>query len=264
MSAEVFRETVEAPGDGVIVALDNMDWEQAKNVIEEVGAFVGLAKANALAQKRGWEHAINEVNASGVQMMADAKYKDVPSTMENHVRENTECMPQFITIFADNTLEAMEAAVRGRDTAKSNVEADFEGTSEEELARMGGLLGVTVLTSISDEQCVSIYGDQSTPKVLQFAHTALEAGLDGVVCSGQELEAIRADKDLDALLTVVPGITPVWAAKAEDQQRIITPAEAVRRGADYIVVGRAITKPPEGVSRAEAAERIAQEIGEAA
>jgi orotidine-5'-phosphate decarboxylase len=267
MSAEAFRQTLEQPNERIIIALDNMDWQQAETVMGEVSRFVGLAKANSIAQRLGWQHAVDAVGEKlGAFIMADAKYKDVPSTMENHVRETSACGPQFITVHADNSREALEAAVRGRNQGKEEIEANkalhFKFGSAN-FPRLGGLLGITVLTSIEDDECVSIYGDKTEKKVQQFAETALEAGLDGIVCSGEELNGIRANDMFDDLLTVVPGITPEWTEKADDQKRIVTPSEAVQRGADYIVVGRAITKPPEGVSRVEAAQRIAIEIEEA-
>lgn len=128
--------------------------------------------------------------------------------------------------------------------------------------QLGGILGITVLTSIDDD-CVSIYGDEPEVKVVQFAHMAQEAGIDGIVCSGKELRAIRAISALDDLITVVPGITPEWAKKPGDQKRVVTPAMAVDNGADFIVVGRAITQPPVGISKQEAAHRIVTELTEA-
>lgn len=267
MSAETFRQTIREPNDRVIVALDNMDWDEAGTLMDEVGSFVGLAKANAIAQRLGWLHAVDTIGRQGGTFtMADAKYKDVPSTMENHARAITLCGPQFITVHASNTVEALQAAVAGRDEGKARIEADhalhFKFGSMN-FPILGGLLGITVLTSI-EEECASIYGDEPEKKVLQFARTAAEAGLDGIVCSGQELDMIRQESDLDDLLTVVPGMVPEWTKKPEDQKRTMTPGEALKKGADYLVIGRAITKPPEGISRAEAAERIAQELKEAA
>jgi orotidine-5'-phosphate decarboxylase len=119
------------------------------------------------------------------------------------------------------------------------------------------------MTSYDKEDCQSIYGDTPEKKVVQFAETAAEAGLDGIVCSPKELKAIRAISEFDDLLTVVPGITPEWAKKPDDQKRISTPTEAITDGADFLVIGRAIIKPPEDIPRDEAAQRIAQEIKEA-
>ncbi len=259
MSAEAFRQSIEKPGDRIIVALDNMNWLEADEVLQEVGPAVGMAKANAIAQQQGWDHAVRRIGMRGLRTMADAKYKDVPPTMENHVRETTECRPRFVTVFADNTQEALEAAVKGRDDARDKLSRTYPA----QFASVGALLGVTVLTSIDKDQSLRIYGDIPWRKVLRFAETAAEAGLDGVVCSGRELSMIRDHSHLDDLLTVVPGMVPEWAAKPEDQARVMTPGEALQRGADYLVVGRAITQPPAGISRAEAAERIADELKEA-
>lgn len=264
MSAEAFRQTIKQPSDRIIVALDNMNWLEAGDVMQEVNPFVGMAKANAIADKMGWEHAVTEISLHGLHAMADPKYKDVPSTMENHVRETTECAPQFITVFADNNPDALQGAVAGREAGKANLRDDYEGTSEEEIARIGGLLGVTVLTSIGQAECQAIYGDRTLRKVTQFALAAADAGLDGIVCSGRELKAIRSKGALDNLLTVVPGMVPGWAAQPEDQERVMTPGEALQNGADYLVIGRAITQPPAGMGRAEVAERIADELKEAA
>jgi orotidine-5'-phosphate decarboxylase len=94
MTAEIIRSTIERPSDRIIVALDNMNWQQAEEVMKEVGPFVGLAKVNALAQRQGWDYAIGTIRSLGAFTMADAKYKDVPSTMENHVREAMAYGPQ--------------------------------------------------------------------------------------------------------------------------------------------------------------------------
>jgi orotidine-5'-phosphate decarboxylase len=132
----------------------------------------------------------------------------------------------------------LQAAARGRDQGKNELETNYfyRDVDLQDTDRLGGLLGITVLTSIGEGECSSIYGDSAEEKVMQFAHNSLEAGLDGIVCSGQELEAIRADSELDDMLTVVPGITPEWVKKADDQKRIVTPGEAVRRGGLIILL----------------------------
>lgn len=261
MSAEIFRQSIEKPSDRVIVALDGMTWGQAIETICEVSPYVGMGKANSIAQKVGWQYSVDTLAYCGVGTMLDQKYKDIPSTMENHLREATECGPKLITVFADNTKEALEGAVRGRDAGRENLPASGQDGG---LSNIAGILGVTVLTSIDSDSCVSIYGDTPEKKVVQFAHTALEAGLDGIVCSPKELKLIRGIAEFDDLLTVIPGITPEWTTKPTDQKRISTPTEAIQDGADFLVIGRAITKPPAAISRVEAAQRIAQELAEAA
>lgn len=259
MSAEAFRQTIEEPSDRVIVALDNMDWEQAGTVMGEVGTHVGLAKANSLAQRKGWEHAVDTLLGRGAFTMADTKFHDIPPTVGLQVEEVAECGASLITVHASGGEDMLKAAVDG---SKKGKEAFSHPVFTANEHRLGGILGITVLTSLKEE-CETIYGADPQTKVLEFAKMAAAVGIDGIVCSGEELEAIRSDESLDDLLAVVPGITPEWAKKPDDQKRIVTPTEAVQRGADYIVVGRAITKPPEGISRAEAAQRIAEELKEA-
>lgn len=260
MVGNLHREAIEKPSDRVIVALDGMNWAMATEVMIEVRQDVGMAKANSLAQKFGWKETIQRFEDLGALTMADAKYKDIPSTMENHLREITECAPALVTIFADNEFNALKASVFGRNQGKDNI---VNPLHRKRIDTVGGILGVTVLTSYTEEDSQLIYGAMPEKKVIQFAHEAAEAGLDGIVCSPKELKAIRKISMLNHLITVVPGITPAWAKKPSDQSRVSTPTEAIQDGADFLVIGRAITKPPQGVSRAEAASRIAQEIKEA-
>ena len=118
------------------------------------------------------------------------------------------------------------------------------------------LLGVTVLTSLKDEQLRDIgCGFSAAEQVVRLATLAKESGVDGVVCSPREIEAIKGELGQD-FLVVTPGIRPAWAA-AQDQKRIMTPAEAVLHGADYLVIGRPVTAAP---SPRDAFLRIIREI----
>lgn len=267
MAENAYRETIQQPSDRIIVALDNMDWDQANSLMGSIGQNVGMAKANSLAQVRGWAHAVNELAKMGTGTMADTKFHDIPETVRLQVQAVAECEAQLITVHASGGLAMLQAAVRGRDEGREKA-FEYHDTVNPHVRKrkekVGGILGITVLTSLGEEEGVSIYGDTPEKKVVQFAHMALEAGVDGIVCSGKELRAIRAISALDLLVVVVPGITPKWAQKAGDQKRVVTPTEALQQGADFIVVGRAITQPPEGISSGEAAYRIAEELKEAA
>ena len=118
------------------------------------------------------------------------------------------------------------------------------------------LLGVTVLTSLKGEDLSSIgMNADTTAQVLRLAALAKTAHMDGVVCSAQEIEIVRKETG-PGFLIVTPGIRPAWAA-AQDQKRIMTPAEAVRRGSDYLVVGRPVTQ---AASPRDAFLRIAEEL----
>jgi orotidine-5'-phosphate decarboxylase len=143
----------------------------------------------------------------------------------------------------------------GREMMTRAVEAARE-TAEVEKVETPLLLGVTVLTSLksADLDEVGMKPDVAG-QVLRLAGLAKSAGMDGVVCSPQEIEIIRKEHGRD-LLIVTPGIRPAWAA-AQDQKRIMTPAEAVQKGADYLVIGRPITG---AASPQEAFARIVEEL----
>ncbi len=128
-----------------------------------------------------------------------------------------------------------------------------------------GVLGVTVLTSVAIDDLrqagLASKGAQGLENlVLHRAQMAREAGCAGVVCSAREARQIKARWG-DALLTVTPGIRPAWeGVDHHDQKRVVTPADAIRQGADYLVIGRPIR---DAVRPAEAARRLADEIGAA-
>ena len=133
--------------------------------------------------------------------------------------------------------------------------AAVEGLDAGAGARASGVLAVTVLTSLSDHDLRRIGFDHSTQEqVIRLATMAESAGVEGAVCSPHEIELIhdRAPR----LVTVVPGIRPS-GSDPHDQARIATPEEAIRRGATYLVIGRAITAAPDpGVAAAEIASSI--------
>jgi orotidine-5'-phosphate decarboxylase len=122
------------------------------------------------------------------------------------------------------------------------------------------VLAVTILTSLEEDNAHLIFGAPIKAKVLQFARDAEIAGVDGIICSSKELELLAGQEELRGLIKVTPGIRPEWAT-AGDQKRVMTPGEAIKAGADYLVIGRPITKPPEEIgSPVDAAQKIAQEI----
>ncbi len=129
-------------------------------------------------------------------------------------------------------------------------EAEKEGTVKPLL------LGVTILTSLKDEQLAEIGMEKDTlSQVLRLAKLSKEAGVDGVVCSPQEIEIVKRELGRD-FLVVAPGIRPAWAA-AHDQKRILTPSLAIKQGADFLVIGRPIIKAE---SPQEAFLKIVEEL----
>lgn len=177
----------------------------------------------------------------------DLKLHDIPNTVAGAVRSAFRHGVQMMTVHASGGREMM---ARAAETARQ---------ASEELERPRPvLLGVTVLTSLKGADLAEV-GMTADPaaQVLRLAGLAKAAGMDGVVCSPQEIELLRKEFGKD-LVIVTPGIRPLWAA-AQDQKRIMTPAEAVAKGADYLVIGRPITGAP---SPEEAFLKIVEELGQ--
>jgi orotidine-5'-phosphate decarboxylase len=145
----------------------------------------------------------------------------------------------------------------GRAMMQAAGEAAREAAEDLEVTRPL-VLGVTVLTSL-DEADLDAVGQRGPAgdQTVRLAELTRDSGLDGVVCSPREITALRAAFGPDFLL-VVPGIRPTWAA-AGDQKRIMTPAEALDAGADYLVVGRPITGAADPVA---AARRLVEELAD--
>lgn len=237
----------------IMVALDVDELEQAQNIAEQLrNTGVTFKIGNQLGTYEGWQAAIEFAERFNARIFCDTKFKDIPETVKKSARAITRHQPDFFNIMADTQAEALVAAVDGMNSAIK----DFD------LTKIPVLLGVTVLTSMNDETVRSIYGASASEKVLQFASAAANAGLDGVVCSAEEITLLRSNQATKDLLLVTPGIRPTWAATG-DQSRITTPAQAVKAGADYLVIGRPITQPPVAVgSPQNAIEKILEEINE--
>ncbi|MEW5902284.1 MAG: orotidine-5'-phosphate decarboxylase [Acidobacteriota bacterium] len=191
---------------------------------------------------------LEEMSKQGKGTFLDLKYHDIPNTVARAVRSAARHGVSMITLHASG----------GREMLARAAEAIRQESAERGIARPA-LLGVTVLTSLRDAElreigCSVPVADQ----VLRLAALARAAGLDGVVCSPHEIEIIKKELGKD-FLVVTPGIRPAWAA-AQDQKRVTTPAEAVRKGADFLVIGRPITAAP---SPQEAFLRVVEELEEA-
>lgn len=232
--------------DRLIVALDTDDGEDIDwllgTLMDTVGWFkIGFQALNALGNE-----CFPWFSQNGYRVFVDLKFHDIPNTVARDVGTMAKHGARMINMHAAGGFEMMQAARASADDAA--YEADL---------RRPILLGVTILTSIDEAGFQQNFGSERglTEQVVYLAQLAQAAGLDGVVASPLEIEPIRKACG-NKFLIVTPGIRPEWA-ETGDQRRMTTPAEAIERGADYIVVGRPIldAEDPE-----EAVYRILREM----
>ena len=240
--------------DRFFVAIDVETLDEARQLMDSLVGLVSHVKLGLqLATRESWKDCIAAAHERDFKVFCDAKFKDIPNTLEHAAYALTKHQPDFFTVMADNSLEALRSIRAGADRA----------AAEPNQTDKPKIIGVTVLTSIDEKECKSIYGDDAAKKVKLFGGNAAAAGLDAIVCSPEEIEIFRKDKKFDQTMIITPGVRPVWAS-SDDQSRVATPAEAIKRGADMLVIGRPITQPPAEVGSVEAAvKRIIEEIEEA-
>jgi len=234
------------------VDVDTLD--EAKRLMDSFAGLLTHVKVGLqLATREGWAPLVAAAHERGLKVFCDAKFKDIPNTVEHAAYSLTAHQPDFFTVMTDNSTDALKGARAGADRAAAEL-----GT-----AQPPKIIGVTVLTSISLEDSKLIYGADPASKALYFGGNAVEAGFDAIVCSPDEIGLFRQDPEFEKTVLITPGVRPAWAA-SNDQSRVATPAEAIQRGADMLVIGRPITQPPAEIgSTQEAIKRIIQEIEEA-
>jgi orotidine-5'-phosphate decarboxylase len=240
-----------SPDQRIIIAYDGMNLDQAAamhNQFNDAGLHP-VAKANSLATRPGLDAVMRRFTGLRSHVMFDPKHHDTTETMYNYITEDAAAEPVpplMVTLHASNGMDALRAAVRARD---ETVGSD-SGTLN--------LLGITVLTSLDDDDVVSIFGKGATAesKFVEFAHRAQEAGLQGLVSSGRELVKGYEFEKLNGLLRVIPGIKLPNTADTAGQKRLYTPDRAIGEGADFVVIGRAITGAESPVAALEQAVEL--------
>jgi len=226
----------------LIVALDVPDAAGAAHLVSQLENTCSWFKVGLELFVAGGPAVLEPLIARGHSVFLDLKFYDIPNTVAGAVRSAAGLGVRMMTLHASGG-PAMLAAARA---ALDGVEDPPE------------LLAVTVLTSLDQAQLSAAGVDRSASEQVELlARMGLGAGLKGFVCSPQEVATLRQITGPEGVL-VVPGIRPAGAAVG-DQKRIATPAEALRDGASYLVVGRPITQAPDP---AEAAEAILAEMAE--
>lgn len=259
MSANVFREAIKEPRDRLILGLDDMNWEEAYRFIEDTLPYISTAKVNSLADKRGYEPAIQSINELGMYAIADMKRYDTEKVVRNSAKNMTECGATMMTVSASAGESALRAAIEGREAGRDNI-TNVHVRGRKHL--LGGIMAATVLTSQDNDDCIFIFGDNVKKKVVEFAKMAQDTGIEGIMCSATDLEAIRNVPQLDDLLVAVASITTSWQEQRSrvDQKRTATPIQAMEAGADYLMLGRSVTDAEGGMAASTAARRIMEGV----
>ncbi len=230
------------PANPVFVALDTVDLDRALAWATSVREHVGGVKLGMEFVNAQGPAGIARIVDTGAPVFLDLKFHDIPNTVAGAVRAVSGLGVAILNVHASGGRAMMQAAL----------------AAAEETAGTGRplVIGVTVLTSLDDSDLEDV--GQATPARLQverLARLTQASGLDGVVCSPQEIAALRATCGSDFSL-IVPGIRPAGAATG-DQKRIMTPRQACDLGADVLVIGRPITQ---AADPAAAAAAIAEEL----
>ena len=235
------------PGERIIVALDVDSPDRAEEITAELAPYVGAFKIGKELFTACGPDAVSRIQGRGGRVFLDLKFHDIPNTVLGACREAAEMGVRMITVHASGGGEMIQAARTGA----------AQGASSQE--NRPAVLAVTVLTSISGDMLANELRIPHTPReqVGFWAHLAQENGADGVVCSPQEIEIVRKECGR-GFLVVTPGIRPAWSVD-NDQKRVASPADALRRGADYLVIGRPVTQSGD---RTEAVRRITEEMTE--
>ncbi len=203
----------------IIVAIDETTFQSASQVINSLDPKKCMVKIGSIAFNSIGHDIITYAAQKDFDIFLDLKLHDIPNTVEKSINSLTIFPIKMLTIHTSGGIEMMKAAMRA--VSGSNIK----------------IFGVTALTSLSDNDTNNIFKRTASEQVNAMLDLAELGGIDGVVCSPHELELVRKR---GSLLSIAPGIR--LQDSNDDQKRVMTPKEAIDCGADYLVIGRPITK----------------------
>ena len=205
----------------IIVAVDETQLDSFKHIVDSLDSNLCMIKVGSVSFNAIGHEAIKYVASKGFEIFLDLKLHDIPNTVKKSIEGLISLPISMMTIHTSGGLEMMKIAMNAvKDT---NIK----------------IFGVTALTSLSDEDTDVIFKRTASDQVAAMLDLAQEAKIDGVVCSPHELDLVVARK---SLLSITPGIR--LSESEDDQSRVMTPNDAISKGANHIVIGRPITNAP--------------------
>ena len=205
----------------IIVAIDETQPSSFKQTVDSLDSDLCMIKVGSVSFNAIGHEALIYVASKGFEIFLDLKLHDIPNTVKKSIEGLVSLPISMMTIHTSGGLEMMKAAKKA--AANTNIK----------------IFGVTALTSLSDEDTGAIFQRTASNQVKAMLDLAQDAQIDGVVCSPHELNLVVERK---SLLSITPGIR--LSESADDQNRVMTPKDAISKGADYIVIGRPITNAP--------------------
>ena len=202
----------------IIVAIDETNFKKASNIIDQLDSSKCMIKIGSVAFNSIGHNLIDYGAQQGFEIFLDLKLHDIPNTVKKSIESLSSLPIKMLTVHTSGGKDMMSAAM--------------EAVSGSDIK----VFGVTVLTSLSDEDTNTIFKRTSSKQVEAMLDLAQLAGIDGVVCSPHEIKNV---KKRESLLSITPGIR--LQDSDDDQKRVMTPKDAIDLGADYLVIGRPIT-----------------------
>ena len=203
----------------IIVAVDETQLENFQNVVDSLDSDLCMIKIGSVSFNALGHQAISYASNKGFKIFLDLKLHDIPNTVKKSIKGLVSLPIDMMTIHTSGGLEMMKAAKKAVD-----------GTDIK-------IFGVTALTSLSDEDTSLIFKRTAAEQVNTMLDLAEQAGIDGVVCSPHELSLVNKR---ESLLSITPGIR--LKDSNDDQNRVMTPKNALKQGANFLVIGRPITE----------------------